>query len=96
MKRLEIEAYIHGLSFLGDGSTIKLTSFINVLCSAANVPLVVLGIIDCSNQLHNGGKKDKIYIQMLYIEHLKRLDPKKNHSDMVFFDGAKNVHKAGE
>ena len=96
MKKLEIDADVHGLSFLGDGATIKRTPFINVLFSAANAHLVVLDVIDCSNHLKNGGKKDAIYIQKLFVEHLKRLDPKKNQTDVIFFDGEKNVQKAGE
>ncbi len=42
-----------------------------------------------------GGKKDAPYIATLFEPHMKRLDPQKKVIDLLYFDGATNVQKAG-
>ena len=46
-----------GLTYYGDGATIKKTPFINILASGVHKPVVVLEIADCSGQASEGTKK---------------------------------------
>ena len=93
--KLKLKASIFGFSILGDGATIKRMPLINVLGSAANEPSVVLEIHDCSGHMAVGGKKDAPYIAGIFLPHLEKHDPNKCLADLVFFDGASNVQKAG-
>ena len=94
--KLLSEAKTFGLCFLGDGATVKKLPLVNVLGSTANIPPVVLEIHDCHAHMASGGRKDAPYISSIFFDHLEELDPNKNLTDVLFFDGAKNVQKAGE
>jgi hypothetical protein len=87
-----------GLSFLNNnGATIKKMPLINVLASSAAVPAVVLEIHDCTEHMTGGEGKDAPYtIADLFLEHFKTHDENKCLTDLVFFDGARNVQKAGK
>jgi hypothetical protein len=56
------EASVFGLSFLGDGTTIKRMPLMNVLAMSATVPPVTIAITDCSAHMEEGGKKDAVYV----------------------------------
>ena len=43
----------------------------------------------------DGGKKDAPYIASLFESYLDDLDPNRDLTDVIFFDGASNVQKAG-
>eukprot|EP00957_Ditylum_brightwellii_P046005 3490084-Ditylum_brightwellii.AAC.1 len=45
--------------------------------------------------MSRGGKKDAAYIARLFIPIMKMLDPQKLWGDLIYFDGASNVQKAG-
>ena len=94
-KKLTDEADVFGLCFLGDLATIKGMPLVNVIASAFNVPVTVLGVKDCSEHLAKGGKKDASFIANEFLKYLEKHDPMKSRTDIVFFDGATNVQKAG-
>ena len=89
------QAETHGLTLYGDGATVKKMPLINILCAGVHNLAVVLEIVNCSQHLQGGGKKDATYIAGLFKPHLKELDPQKALVDLVYFDGASNVQKAG-
>ncbi|RDT37658.1 hypothetical protein DXF92_29570, partial [Klebsiella pneumoniae] len=66
----------------------------NVLVSTPSA-LSVLDIIDCTEHLEEGGKKDAKYIASIFEEHIQSLDPMGVHLNAILFDGASNVQKAG-
>ena len=90
------EAKVFGLTLLGDGATIKRMPLINVLAMSGQVPPTVLAINDCTDHIADGGKKDAPYIAQMFLELIKELDPNFELTDLLFFDGASNVQKAGE
>ena len=89
-------AQIFGLTFLGDGATIKRAPLINCLAMCGNSPPVVVAIDDCSEHMVDGGKKDTSYIAHLFGEKFAEYDPGKVFTDLFFFDGASNVQKGGK
>ena len=56
---------------------------------------MVVSIHDCTAHMAAGGKKDAPYISDLFEEQIVRFDKEKMFTDLVFFDGAANVQKAG-
>lgn len=60
------EADVFGLSFMGDGATVKRMPLVNILCSGKNAPASVLEIVDCTGHLAGGGKKDARFIAGKY------------------------------
>ena len=44
----------------------------------------------------DGGKKDAAYISGIFEEKIMEYDPKMSLTDIIFFDGASNVQKAGQ
>ena len=95
-KNLTDEADTFGLSFLGDMATIRRLPLVNIISSSITVPVAVLGVKDSSAHLAQGGKKDATYVSNLFLPHIERHDPQKSRTDLVFFDGASNVQKAGD
>ena len=96
VEQLQKHASTFGLAFLGDGATIKKSPLINILamCGSA-VPPVTLQIKDCSAHMSSGGKKDASYIAELFEAKMSAIDPTHLWTDVIFFDGASNVQKAG-
>jgi hypothetical protein len=90
------EADTFGLTFLGDGATIKKMPLINVLAMSGSTPPTVLAIHDCTLYMAQGGKKDAPYIASFFEPYIETLDPDGTLTDIIFFDGAANVQKAGE
>ena len=88
-------ADIFGLCLYGDGATVKRMPLINVLASSPYLTTAVLEIVDCSNYLSKGVSKSATFIADLFRPHLQKLDPNKNLVDLLYFDGASNVQKAG-
>jgi hypothetical protein len=94
--KLEKEINIFGVLFYGDGATIKKLPLINILASGVHIPAFMIEIVDCSRHLERGGKKDASYISSLFRPHIDKIEAEYPHSvDMVYFDGASNVQKAG-
>lgn len=82
------------MCLLGDGATIRGMPLMNVLVSTPSASSV-LDIIDCTEHLEEGGKKDAKYIASIFEEHIQSLDPNGVHLNAILFDGASNVQKAG-
>jgi Protein of unknown function (DUF 659) len=96
MEKLKQEASTYGITFYGDGATIKKMPLINVLASGAHLPVFVLEIADCSKHLALGGKKDARYIASLFRPHIDSIEASiPGCTDVVYFDGASNVQKGG-
>jgi len=89
------DADVFGLCLFGDGATVKRMPLINILASGAHLPAAVLEIVNCQHHLAEGGKKSAEYIAELFKPHMERLDPHKQRVDLLYFDGASNVQKAG-
>lgn len=86
---------VWGLSWMGDGATVKRMPFINCLGMSGDSPPVVVGVNDCTDHMASGGKKDAPYLAELYQNYVEEYDPMKKFSDIFFFDGASNVQKGG-
>ena len=93
---LKKDADVFGLTYFGDGATVKKMPLINILASGVHRPVVVLEIVDCSDQASEGNKKDAEYISNMFSPHIERMEKDHpNSTDVLFFDGASNVQKAG-
>jgi hypothetical protein len=85
-----------GISIFGDGATIRRIPLINMLGSNPDAPSVMLDVVDCSQHMSNGGKKDAWYIAKKFLPVMKEIDPDKQYIDLVVFDGASNIQKAAQ
>jgi hypothetical protein len=91
------DADVFGLTFFGDGATVKRMPLINILAAGVHNQSGVLEIVDCTAHVQAGGKKDAVYIANLFLPHLKTFETAKADTvDLVIFDGASNVQKAGD
>lgn len=90
------EANIFGLSFYGDGATIHKLPLLNILASGIHEPVAVLDIVDATEHMVAGGKKDATYIAKLFEPYLEDFESTCPTSvDYLSFDGAGNVQLAG-
>jgi len=97
MKLLMNEANVFGISFFGDGATVKRMPLLNILASGINNLSTCLEIVDCTGHLEVGGKKDAEFIAQKFIKHIDTVEKEvPNSVDVVLFDGALNVQKAGQ
>ncbi len=86
-----------GLTLFGDGATVKKAPLLNVLASGAYLPSVCLEIVNCSKHMAEGGKKDAKYIASRFDPYITKYETHSPHVvDLVIFDGASNVQKAGD
>ena len=89
------EAKTFGLSFYCDGATVKKMPLMNIMSAGVHIPNNVLEIADCTDLLVKGDTKDASAIVRLFLPHMEKIDPNKELIDLVYFDGAGNVQKAG-
>ena len=89
------DADVFGYAMFGDGATVKRMLLVNVLVSTPNEPCAVLDIVDCSEHMNSGGKKDATYLADQFVDKIEELDPLHNRLDVIIFDGASNVQKSG-
>ena len=95
-EKLLKDAEIYGLTFFGDGATIRKSPLINILASSVHEPAGCLSIVDCTGHMESDGRKDASYIASLFVPHIKVMEQKvPKCTDLVIFDGASNVQKAG-
>lgn len=88
---------IFGISFIGDGATVKRMPLINVLASGAYLHTGVMEIFDATSHMETGGKKDAQFIASLFRKHIDEFENMSpNCVDSCTFDGARSVQKAGE
>lgn len=93
---LQKEADVYGITFFGDAATIRKAPLINILASSVHLPVGCLRIVDFTAHLQADGKKDAAHIAELFVPHIIEMEkatPK--CTDLVIFDGASNVQKAG-
>jgi len=96
MEKLQVDADIYGLSFFGDGATVKKSPLINILASSVELPVGCLQIVDCTGHLESDGRKNAAFISELFLPHIMQMEDKiPKCTDLVIFDGASNVQKAG-
>jgi hypothetical protein len=95
-QQLMTDANYYGLCLYGDGATVHKMPLTNILGSGAHLTTAVLEIVDCTGHLEDGGKKSATYIAQLFMPHMEILDPDKTVVDLLYFDGASNVQKAGD
>jgi hypothetical protein len=88
-------ADVFGLSFLGNGATVKRMPMINILALCADTPPITAAIQDCTKHLQEGGKKDALYIANIFDNIVKEYNPKGTLTDAFFFDSTSNVQKGG-
>ena len=93
---IEKEFEIFGLLFLGDGAKISRVPLLNILVSGKNIPVAVLELVGCQGHLAYGGTNNATFICNIFLDHFKRMDRHKSIIDVIMFDGASNVHLAGE
>ena len=83
-----------GITIFGDGATIRKIPLINMLGSNPEQTSCMLDIVDCSQHMSEGGKKDAWYIAKKILPVMREIDPNKELIDLVVFDGAANIQKA--
>ncbi len=96
IKRLVGGGPTFGISIFGDGATICRIPLLNMLGSNPDAPSVMLDVVDCSQHMSKGGKKDAWYIAKKFLPVMKEIDPDKQYIDLVVFDGASNIQKAAQ
>ena len=90
------DADVYGITFFGDGATVRKSPLINILASLVHERAGCLSIVDCTGHLQADGRKNAEYISSLFLPHIARMEesiPK--CTDLIIFDGAANVQKAG-
>ena len=92
--KLLSEAQVYGISFFGDGATVRKMPLFNILASCGDYT-TTLEIYDCSKHMAVGGIKDAVFISEICETRVQRLDPKGDLCDVWWFDGASNCRKAG-
>ncbi len=65
-----------------------------VICGSK--PPLVIAILDCTDHIMNGGKKDAEFIISFSAPKVNGLDPWKTITDFCFFGGTEKVQKAGQ
>lgn len=90
------EAEKYGLTFYGDGATIKRSALFNIMAAGVHNPAAILSIKDTYHHMSEGNKKDASYIASIVKNEIQKLDPEKTLTDLIYFDGAANVQKAGQ
>ena len=58
LRKLKLDADIYGVQIMSDGATVKHIPLLNFLGASAVCPPVMLDIVDCRDQMTEGGKKD--------------------------------------
>ena len=71
-------------------------SFLNILSSGSHLPTAVLEIVDWSGHVLDGLKNYSSYIAKLFLPYIEDFGTSKKLVDLVYFDCAWNVQKAGE
>ena len=90
------DANTYGLSLLSDSATVGGAPLLNILGVNPNSRPVCLDIVDSTDHLVKGGKKDARHIARYMIRAIKKVDPESKLVDQVMFDGARNMKNAGK
>ena len=96
MENLQKQGELFGLSLYGDGATVHKMPLLNILASGVFQLVAVLDIVNATQHLETGGKKDAEYIAAIMEPYIKKLELACPGSvDYLSFDGAGNVQLAG-
>lgn len=100
MQTLTEDIDVFGVSVYGDGATVRRMPLLNLMAAGVHNPQAVLDVVDCTERLQEGGKKDGEYVANLFLHHIQKLEYDKKKQvrgvvDLAFFDGASNMQKAG-
>jgi hypothetical protein len=95
-KELGKEEPTFGIGWMSDGATVKRMPLSNVLAMTAGLSPMTCAIIDATDQMKYGGKKDASYITHYIEEAVSNFDPLKEMTDLLYFDSASNVQKGGK
>ena len=82
--QLRKDAARFGISMYGDGATVMKMPLINIMASGVYQRSAVLDIVDTSNHMSKGGRKDALYIAQLFEPYIQKLDPDDCLVDTVF------------
>jgi hypothetical protein len=98
IKNLLLESKIFGTTIFGAGATITNVPLMNILAASPNNPFALLEIVDCTDQMAKGGKKDAKYLSGIVRPLNKWLEAtaKSKIVDLIMFDGASNVRLAAK
>jgi hypothetical protein len=98
IKNLLLESKIFGVTIFGDGATITNVPLINILAASPSNPFTLFEIVDCTDQIAKGGKKDTTYLAVIARPFARWLEAKakSNIVDLIIFDGASNIQLAGK
>jgi len=93
IKNLLLESKIFGVTIFGDGATITNVPLMNILAASPNNLFALLEIVDCTDQMAKGGKKDVRYLSDFVRPIVKWLEAtaKSNIVDLIMLDGASNI-----
>ncbi len=93
-----LESIIFGVTVFGDGATITNVPLINNLATSPNNLFALLEIVDCTDQMTKGGKKDMQYLLSIVRSLVRWLKAmvKLNIVDLIIFDGASNAQLAAK
>jgi hypothetical protein len=70
----------------------------NILAASPNNPFALLEIVDCTDRMAKGGKKDAKYLSGIARPLISWLEARaqSNIVDLIMFDGARNVQLAAK
>jgi hypothetical protein len=96
IKNLLLESKIFGVTIFGDDATITNIPLINILATSPNNLFALLEIVDCTDQMAKGGKKDAKYLLGIVRPLVRWLETraKSNIVDLIMFDSTSNVQLA--
>lgn len=84
-----------GNGILGDAATIRRCPLVNIFFTSFHDPAFLVDIVDCTDRLRAGEKKDGTFISNIIFPLLEKFDKMKSLTDIVFFDGGSNFQLAG-
>ena len=74
MASLLKESELFRKSIFGDGATIKAVPMINILAASTGNPSALLNIVDCTEYLLEGGKKDVPYLAKMIMPQITKME----------------------
>jgi len=98
MKNLLLESKIFGVTLFGDGATITNVPLRNMFDASPSNLFALLEIVNCTDQMGKGGKKNAEYLSGIARPLLRWFEAraKSNIVDLSMFDGTSNVQLAAK
>ena len=77
------EASVFGITVMGDGATtIHCIPLLNFLAMSGSTPPLMIGMVDCTEHISVGGKKDATYIAKIFKDKVEESDPNHTLTDL--------------